>query len=35
MALEAAKQLDVYPMEAIVKVGDTVAGIGEGLNAGM
>jgi phosphonoacetaldehyde hydrolase len=35
MALEAAKQLGVYPMEAIVKVGDTVADIGEGLNAGM
>ncbi|MCC6699087.1 MAG: phosphonoacetaldehyde hydrolase [Candidatus Hydrogenedentes bacterium] len=35
MALEAAKQLGVYPVEAIVKVGDTVADIGEGLNAGM
>jgi phosphonoacetaldehyde hydrolase len=35
MAFEAAKQLGVYPMEAIVKVGDTVADIGEGLNAGM
>lgn len=35
MALEAAKQLGVYPMEAVVKVGDTVADIGEGLNAGM
>lgn len=35
MALEAAKQLGVYPVETIVKVGDTVADIGEGLNAGM
>lgn len=35
MALEAAKRLGVYPMEAVVKVGDTVADIGEGLNAGM
>jgi phosphonoacetaldehyde hydrolase len=35
MALEAAKQMGVYPVEAIVKVGDTVADGGEGLNAGM
>jgi phosphonoacetaldehyde hydrolase len=35
MALEAAKRLGVYPMRAIVKVGDTVADIHEGLNAGM
>ena len=27
--------LDVYPMEAMVKIGDTVADIEEGLNAGM
>lgn len=35
MALEAAKRLGVFPMEAIVKVGDTPADILEGLNAGM
>lgn len=35
MALRAAEQVGVYPMEAIVKVGDTVSDIGEGLNAGM
>lgn len=35
MALEAAKRMGVYPMRAIVKVGDTVADIHEGLNAGM
>ena len=35
MALENAKLLGVYPMEAIVKVGDTPADILEGLNAGM
>lgn len=35
MALLAAVQLQAYPMEAIVKVGDTVPDIHEGLNAGM
>lgn len=35
MALRAAEQIGIYPMEAIVKVGDTVSDIGEGLNAGM
>jgi len=35
MALQNAMQLGVYPMEACVKVGDTVADIDEGLNAGM
>jgi phosphonoacetaldehyde hydrolase len=35
MCLENARQLDVYPMEAVVKVDDTVPGILEGLNAGM
>lgn len=35
MALECAKRLGVYPVESIVKVGDTPADIGEGLNAGM
>jgi phosphonoacetaldehyde hydrolase len=35
MALEAARRLDVFPMRAIVKVGDTVADIDEGRNAGM
>jgi phosphonoacetaldehyde hydrolase len=35
MAIASAMQLGVYPMEAGVKVGDTVADIAEGLNAGM
>jgi phosphonoacetaldehyde hydrolase len=35
MALTAAMQLGVYPMEACVKVGDTLVDIAEGLNAGM
>ncbi len=35
MALRAAAELGVYPMAACVKVGDTVADIAEGLNAGM
>ncbi|MGA2433775.1 MAG: phosphonoacetaldehyde hydrolase [Bryobacteraceae bacterium] len=35
MALRAAMQLGVYPMAACVKVGDTLADIAEGLNAGM
>lgn len=35
MALLAAQRLGVYPLEAIVKVGDTLPDIDEGLNAGM
>lgn len=35
MALEAAKRLGVYPLSAVVKVGDTPADVAEGLNAGM
>jgi phosphonoacetaldehyde hydrolase len=35
MAITSAMQLGVYPMEACVKVGDTVVDIAEGLNAGM
>lgn len=35
MALLAAMRLGVYPMAAIVKIGDTFADIDEGLNAGM
>lgn len=35
MALVAAMRLGVYPAQACVKVGDTVADISEGLNAGM
>lgn len=35
MALRLAEALGVYPMEAIVKIGDTIADIEEGLNAGM
>jgi phosphonoacetaldehyde hydrolase len=34
MVFEAAVQLRVYPLGAIVKVGDTPADIAEGLNAG-
>ena len=35
MALQSAMRLGVYPVSACVKVGDTVADIAEGLNAGM
>jgi phosphonoacetaldehyde hydrolase len=35
MCLENAKRLRVFPMEAIVKVGDTLPDITEGLDAGM
>ena len=35
MCLQNAMKLGVYPMEAIVKVGDTLPDIEEGLNAGM
>lgn len=35
MAFLNAQNLGIYPMEAFVKVGDTVPDIGEGLNAGM
>jgi phosphonoacetaldehyde hydrolase len=35
MALRSAMELGVYPMEAIVKIGDTVPDVNEGLNAGM
>jgi phosphonoacetaldehyde hydrolase len=35
MALQNARELRVYPMEAVVKIDDTVPGIEEGLNAGM
>jgi len=35
MALENARRLRIFPMEALVKVDDTVPGIEEGLNAGM
>jgi 2-aminoethylphosphonate-pyruvate transaminase len=35
MALEAARLLGVHPVAAIVKIGDTVADVEEGLNAGM
>jgi phosphonoacetaldehyde hydrolase len=35
MAITAAMQMGVYPMEACVKVGDTLVDIAEGLNAGM
>lgn len=33
--MTSAMQLGVYPMEACVKVGDTLVDISEGLNAGM
>ncbi len=35
MCLQNAMLLRIYPMEAIVKVGDTLPDIEEGLNAGM
>jgi phosphonoacetaldehyde hydrolase len=35
MAFRLAEQMGVYPMEATVKIGDTIADIEEGLNAGM
>jgi phosphonoacetaldehyde hydrolase len=35
MCLQNAINLQVYPMEAVVKVGDTLPDIEEGLNAGM
>src|SRR5262245_17735842 len=35
MALQNAMNLGVYPMAALVKVGDTIPDIEEGLNAGM
>jgi len=35
MALKAAALMGVYPMSAIVKIGDTIPDIHEGLNAGM
>lgn len=35
MCFENAHRLNVYPMQAIVKVGDTTSDIEEGLNAGM
>ena len=35
MCLRNAERLGVYPMEAVVKIGDTLPDIAEGLNAGM
>jgi phosphonoacetaldehyde hydrolase len=35
MCLQNAINLQVYPMEAVVKIGDTLPDISEGLNAGM
>ncbi len=35
MCYQNAINLEVYPMEAMVKIGDTVKDIEEGLNAGM
>lgn len=35
MCLRAAERLGVYPMSAIVKIGDTVPDVQEGQNAGM
>ena len=34
MMFEAARRLNVYPLSAIVKIGDTPADVEEGLNAG-
>ena len=35
MAVKVAMDLNIYPFESVVKVGDTVTDIEEGLNAGM
>lgn len=35
MCLQNAMNLQLYPMEAFVKIGDTLPDMGEGLNAGM
>jgi phosphonoacetaldehyde hydrolase len=35
MCFQNAIQLQVYPLEAMVKIGDTISDIEEGLNAGM
>ncbi|MCE1251951.1 MAG: phosphonoacetaldehyde hydrolase [Anaerolineae bacterium] len=35
MCYQNAIQMQIYPMESIIKVGDTLADIEEGLNAGM
>lgn len=35
MCFQNAMRLDIYPMQALVKVGDTLTEIEEGLNAGM
>lgn len=35
MAVKAAMEMEVFPFEAIVKIGDTVTDVLEGLNAGM
>ncbi len=35
MALKNAELMGIYPMETIIKIGDTVADIKEGVNAGM
>jgi len=35
MCLKAAMELQLYPMEAMVKIGDTIPDVEEGLNAGI
>jgi len=35
MAFKNAENLGIYPMQAIVKIGDTISDIEEGINAGM
>ncbi len=35
LAVKVAMELNVYPFESVVKVGDTVTDVEEGLNAGM
>lgn len=35
MALKALIELDIHPVQAAVKIGDTVVDVAEGLNAGM
>jgi phosphonoacetaldehyde hydrolase len=35
MAFKNAENLGIYPMQALVKIGDTISDIKEGINAGM
>lgn len=35
MAIKSAMDMQMYPLEALIKIGDTISDIEEGLNAGM